>query len=126
MKKKLLLLSVPGMLGIAVFYLLPGMAAVYYAMIDNLFLRRFVGLENIMEVLTNENFLLSLWNLARICVMSTLGVMSVCMVLLFLVYLRGKVPYGIILCLLLPFFMPTASWVDVFQNRLQPVLEACT
>lgn len=125
-KKKLLLLSVPGMLGIAVFYLIPGMAAVYYAMIDNLFLRRFVGLKNIAEVLTNENFWLSVWNLARICVLSTLGVTGVCVVLLFLVYLRGRVPYGIILCLLLPFFMPTASWVDIFQNRLQPVLETCS
>ncbi len=125
MKKKLLLLSVPGMLGIVVFYLLPGMAAVYYAMIDNLFLRRFVGLKNIADVLTNENFWLSVWNLIRICVMSTLGVTGVCVALLFIIYQRGRVPYGIILCMLFPFFMPTASWAEIFQHRLQPVLEAC-
>lgn len=125
MKKKLLLLSFPGLLGAVLFYLIPGIIAVYYALIDNLFRRRFVGLKNIASVLANENFWLSVWNLFRISVMGTLGVISVCVVLLFIMYLRRRIPYGIILCMLLPFFMPTASWVDIFQDRLQPVLENC-
>lgn len=124
MKKKLLLLSLPGILGIAAFYLFPGMAAVYYAMIDNLFQRRFVGLENIMEILQNKNFWLSVWNLAWICLTSTLCVTGVGVGLLFPVYLRGKIPYGILLCMLVPFFLPTAAWVELFQNRLLPILEA--
>ncbi len=114
------------MLGVAAFYLLPGLAAVYYAVIDNLFRRSFVGLENIAGVLANENFWLSVWNLLRICAVSTAGVMAACVLLLFLVYLRGRVPYGILLLLLFPFFMPTASWVDIFQSRLLPVLESCS
>ena len=53
---------VPSLLGIAVFFLLPYLRVLYYSVINNQFQKKFVGVENYIEVLSNEYFRLAMKN----------------------------------------------------------------
>ncbi|MGN0577095.1 MAG: sugar ABC transporter permease, partial [Ruminiclostridium sp.] len=59
-KCKLCLL--PSLIGTAIFFVIPYIRVLYYSLIDNQFKRNFVGLDNYIETLQNEYFLLALKN----------------------------------------------------------------
>ena len=55
-------MALPGIIGVGILYLIPGCALFYYALINNVFQKKFVGLENFLEILSNPYFLLALKN----------------------------------------------------------------
>lgn len=62
---------IPSLLGTAVFFVIPYLRVLYYSVIDNQFMRNFVGLDNYAKTLQNKYFLLALKNsllLIVICV----------------------------------------------------------
>ena len=58
------LFLLPSLGGVLVFYLLPFVLSLYYGMIDNMGSRQFVGLQNVVETLTNPMFLQAAGNTA--------------------------------------------------------------
>lgn len=53
---------VPSFLGCALFFLIPYIRVLYYSVINNQFQKKFVGLENYVEVMENEFFQLAMKN----------------------------------------------------------------
>ena len=61
-QRQIKLTALPGIIGVGILYLIPGCALFYYALINNVFQKRFVGLENFTEILSNPYFRLALKN----------------------------------------------------------------
>lgn len=61
LKRKIMLLSLPALVGFAVFYILPMFRSVGYSFIENTFTKKFVWFDNYKAVLTNEFFLMALF-----------------------------------------------------------------
>lgn len=61
-QKKGLWLLFPGLAGFIVFYLAPFIYSFYYALIENTFTSKFVGLSNFIEVINNRYYMIALKN----------------------------------------------------------------
>jgi len=61
-KRKCILFALPGLLGFAIFYLLPFAVTGYYSTINNTREMAFVGFGNYLAVLANEYYMLALRN----------------------------------------------------------------
>ena len=57
-----ILLALPSLIGMMVFFLIPFVASLYLAMIDNPVGRNFVGLQHFIETINNGAFRLALRN----------------------------------------------------------------
>lgn len=113
-KCKLCLL--PSLIGTAIFFVIPYIRVLYYSVIDNQFRRNFVWLDNYIDTLTNEYFLLALKNsllLIAICVPA--------LIILALV-ISLALSYGIKwvrktrFAFVLPMVIPTASVVLIWRG----------
>jgi ABC-type sugar transport system permease subunit len=108
-----------GLLGFAVFFLLPFFLGIYYSMFDLLDGRRFVGLENYIDLLQNELFRMALFNTAVFTFLS-LGLMFLVSfgAAYFLRFSVRKIPRGL---LVLPLAVPAVSisfvWLWLFHHR---------
>ncbi len=111
----------PSLIGTAIFFVIPYIRVLYYSVIDNQFRRNFVWLDNYIDTLTNEYFLLALKNsllLIVICV-------PVLIILALVISLA--LSYGIKwirktrFAFVLPMVIPTASvaliWRSVFAEN---------
>ena len=56
-RQQMKFMALPGIIGVGILYLIPGCALFYYALINNVFQKKFVGLENFLEILSNPYFL---------------------------------------------------------------------
>ncbi len=101
--------------GTMLFFIIPYIRVLYYAMIDNQFRRNFVWLDNYIETLKNEYFLLALKNsmlLMIICV-PVLIVLAIMISLALSFGLRRLKAART--AFILPMLLPTASIVVVWQ-----------
>lgn len=55
-KKNSILYMLPSLLGILVFFLLPFLVVIYYAVVDNPISHQFVGLDNFIHIIQNSSF----------------------------------------------------------------------
>lgn len=74
-RQQMKLMALPGILGVIFLYILPGCALFYYAAINNVFQKRFVGLGNLLDILGNSYFLLALKNTVLLLVAALLMVL---------------------------------------------------
>lgn len=113
-KCKLCLL--PSLIGTAIFFVIPYIRVLYYSLIDNQFKRNFVGLDNYMETLTNEYFLLALKNsllLIVICVPVLIALaLLISLALSYGVKWVRKTRFAFVL----PMVIPTASIVLIWRS----------
>lgn len=113
-KCKLCLL--PSLIGTAIFFVIPYIRVLYYSVIDNQFRRNFVWLDNYIDTLTNEYFLLALKN--------SLLLIVICVPLLIILALviSLALSYGIKwirktrFAFVLPMVIPTASVVLIWRG----------
>lgn len=112
---KTALFIAPSFLGAAVFYILPFFVVGYYAIIDNIFSREFVGVANFANLLRNSIFRMAAKNTA---VFSAIAVpLAVIIPLLFAIMLMRKLPMGswFKTVLISPLMVPTASVVLIWE-----------
>ena len=105
----------PSFLGAAVFYILPFFVVGYYAIIDNIFSREFVGFANFANLLRNSIFRMAAKNTA---IFSAIAVpLAVVIPLLFAILLMRKLPMGswFKTVLISPLMVPTASVVLIWE-----------
>lgn len=105
----------PSFLGAAVFYILPFFVVGYYAIIDNIFSREFVGFANFANLLRNSIFRMAAKNTA---IFSAIAVpLAVIIPLLFAILLMRKLPMGswFKTVLISPLMVPTASVVLIWE-----------
>ncbi len=109
------LFILPSFLGAAVFYILPFFVVGYYAIIDNIFSREFVGIMNFANLLRNSIFRMAAKNTA---IFSAIAVpLAVIVPLLFAILLMRKLPMGswFKTVLISPLMVPTASVVLIWE-----------
>ncbi len=115
----------PSIAGTVVFFALPYIRMLYYSVIENQFVRRFVGLRHYGETLRNQYFLLALRNsvlMIVICIPVLIGLALV--ISLWLSYGRGR-EGRLRTAFVLPMVIPTASivliWQAVFTDTATPL-----
>jgi len=114
----LLLLALPGLAGLLIFYVLPFIISFYYTLIDNNVTKNFVGLNNFIELFTSGAFTLGLKNTGifmAICVPLNM-IFPLAMALL--LHKTGKLKSLFGLIFLLPLVIPSGSvahfWKSIF------------
>ncbi len=115
-RQQMRLTALPGMLGVGFLYLLPGCALFYYASINNVFQKRFVGLENLLDILSNSYFLLALKNTAVLLAAALALVLLLAILLVLPNAFFGWRTEGVAIVLLIPLFTPSVISVELLQN----------
>ena len=115
------LFLLPSLLGVLLFYVVPFGYSLWYALIDNMGARKFVGLKNFSDTLTNSLFQSAAYNSAVFMVISVPLGMAVALLLSLCLQKmkRGRVPA--IMALLLPLVVPSGTivyfWKVLFDNN---------
>lgn len=116
LKRRILLLSLPALVGFAVFYIIPMFRSVGYSFIENTFTKKFVGFENYKVVLTNEFFLMALKNTVIFSLISVLVTVLLALLLsLGLIKLSQRFSF-IKSFFVLPYVLPSASIIFIWQT----------
>ena len=106
----------PSLLGLALFYLLPLLLSLSYALLDNMGSRRFVGLQHFAATIGNQMFRQGLYNTALLLAigMPLLFALALAIALRVQTLRRGR---GVILALLLlPLMVPAAVTSHFWQS----------
>ena len=111
--------AIPGITGVGILYLLPGIAVLYYMVIDNVFQKKFVGLGNVIQILENPYFQLALRNTVRILTLCLAVTLSLSLALSLPGALLGKRWMLVGLLLILPFFMPTVLSAELWRGAME-------
>lgn len=111
----------PSLLGVMLFYTVPFLYSLYYAVIDNMGDRRFVGLKNFSDILRNSLFQNAAWNTVKImsvCVFWSMG-LALLLALCLQKLKRGRILATLIL--LLPMVVPSGTivffWKTLFDEN---------
>ncbi len=116
-----ILLILPSLLGIMLFYFIPFAVSLYYAMIDNVANMNFVWFDNFIQTLTNDLFLQASGNtLFFMAVSIPIGIfLSLCIALCLKKMKRGRIIASI--ALLLPIVVPSGTivyfWKIIFDTN---------
>ena len=109
---------VPSLLGMALFYVIPFFISVYYAFIDNMVSRQFVGLYNFIDIWNNLAFSLAARNTTVFMATSIpLNIVLALTFALLLKPLRSGIRRMLLVFFLLPLVIPSGS-VTFFWDRL--------
>ncbi len=114
-KRKCMLCMLPGIVGTAVFFVIPFLRVLHASFIDNQFQKNFVGWENYVEVLQNEYF--------RLALINSLLMIGICVPLLMVLALGLSVLLSLVVrrlrflrtAFVLPMVIPTAAIVLVWR-----------
>ena len=106
-------MALPGILGVGLLYLLPGCALFYYAGINNVFQKEFVGMGNLLEILGNPYFRLALKNTVLLLTATLALVLCLALLLSFPKAFFGIRFWGLGLLFLIPFFAPSVILAEV-------------
>lgn len=115
-QQQMKLTALPGMLGVGFLYLLPGCALFYYAGINNVFQKQFVGLCNLLSILSNPYFLLALKNTVILLAATLMVVLLLGILLILPEAFWGFRMSGVAAVLLIPLFMPSVLSVELLQS----------
>lgn len=114
-QRQMKLTALPGIIGVGILYLIPGCALFYYALINNVFQKRFVGLENFTEILSNPYFRLALKNTIFLLGLFLFLTLLLGMILCIPVAFFGWKMTAFSLILLVPLFMPSVLSVGLVE-----------
>ena len=121
--RKCIYFALPGLVGFAVFYLLPFAVTGYYSTINNTREMAFVGLGNYRLVLTNEYYLLALRNTLVFSAASVLCLLALSLLFAALISQAASRASGFFRsAFMLPVFIPTAAivtfWRVIFNEEI--------
>ena len=110
----------PSFIGIMAFYIVPFLLSLYFAMIDNMMNKEWVGLKNFKLLFENELFLSALRNTGIFCgIAIPLGMaIALLLVLVLKKQRRGRI---LLILLLIPLIVPSgtviAFWKYLFERN---------
>jgi multiple sugar transport system permease protein len=110
------LLSIPGLAGFALFYFLPFLLSLNYAVIDNVFKKNFIGTGNFIKLFNNEVYLLALTNTLTFITSATIMLVFCSLILSLISIYAGKIYKYCCFTFLMPVFLPTASTAFIWHN----------
>ena len=105
----------PSFGGVSIFYAVPFLVVIFYAMVDNPISKRFVFLDNFINVFQNQAFQLAAWNTFKFSL--TAVPLAVIISLLMAFLLDKRIPFASKFrsIYLSPMMVPVASIILVFQ-----------
>ena len=105
----------PSFLGVMLFFILPFLVVIYYALIDNPTTANFVGLENFEKLFSNNAFILALKNTGMFSLTAVPLVVVIALALA--VLLESNIPYKSTFrtIFLSPMIVPAASIILIWQ-----------
>ncbi len=105
----------PSFLGVLVFFVIPFMVVIFYALVDNPISQNFVGLDNFKYVIENKAFMKAVKNTAQFSAISV--PLAVVLSLLLAIMLEAKIPFRsqFRTFFLSPMMVPVASVVLIWQ-----------
>jgi len=120
--RKCILFALPGLLGFAVFYLLPFAVSGYYSTINSTREMTFVGLNNYHIVLSNQYYMLALRNTLIFSTTSVMCLLALSLLFAALISQAAAKASGFLRSsFLLPVFIPTAAivtfWRVIFKEE---------
>ncbi len=119
--KRYVLFLLPSLLGMLAFYVIPFGYSLYYALIDNMGDRRFVGLKNFTDTVQNPLFLRAAGNTLVFTVLAVALSMSIALLLSLCLQKVRRGRGAVTLALLLPLVTPSGSivyfWNVLFGNN---------
>ena len=115
-KTKAKLLMIPGLVGFALFYLVPLFWSLYYALIDNNFKQTFVGLRHFENLFANEFFVRALVNTLCFSAVSVVLIIAFSLVISVMFLYAGKRTRFLRSLFLLPMLLPTAAVAFLWRN----------
>ena len=114
--RKCILFALPGLLGFALFYLLPFVITGYYSTINNTREMAFVAFDNYHAVLTNQYYMLALRNTMLFSAASVLCLLAFSMLFAALISQATAKASGFFRsAFMLPVFIPTAAIVTFWR-----------
>lgn len=120
LRAKFLLLALPALAGFVLLYLYPFFRTLWYSLINNTFQKRFVFLDNYLEVLRNEYFQLALRNTLVFSLAGVTCIVVLSLLLSFGLFRLSRRFVFLKYLLISPMILPTASiifvWRLVFQS----------
>ncbi len=114
-RKKVLLLCIPGFAGFILFYLFPFLKSFQYSMINNTLSQKFVFLDNYISVIGNKYYQLALKNTF---IFSLVGVLSIMLFSVLVSFLLWKISSKLSFVknlFMLPMILPTASIIAFWK-----------
>lgn len=114
-KKQDILLLIPSVLGILIFFVIPFFEVFLYAVTENRFTKKFVGIQNFIYVLQNAYFQLAFKNTFVFTITAGLITLLFSLIVAFLLaHLSGK-SKRLQKVFYLPFFLPSVTIVTLWQ-----------
>ena len=115
----ILLLLLPSLVGLAVFYVVPFGISVYFSLIDNAVSRQFVGLSNLVDTWNNQAFAIAVRNTLVFMVVSIpLNIALALGLALGLRPIRAWLRRFLIVFFLLPLVIPSGSMIFFWQRLI--------
>lgn len=109
------LFTLPAILGMTVFFLIPFALSVYISMTTGLNSTKFVGLKNYAEMLQNSTFQLAAWNTLRFILIAVPLIMIISLLIALLLYRRLRGHEFFRAAFIFPLVLPVASIILFFQ-----------
>ena len=105
----------PSLGGVSVFYAIPFLVVIFYALVDNPISKRFVFLDNFINVFQNQAFQLAAWNTLKFSLVAVPLAVIISLLMAFL--LDERIPFASKFrsIYLSPMMVPVASIILVFQ-----------
>ncbi len=115
----------PSVIGTVVFFALPYVRILYYSVIENQFIRKFVGLQHYVDTIQNQYFQLALKNSLLIIVICIPLLLGLALLISLGLSYGGKRMSRLRTAFVLPLVIPTASiiliWQTVFTDTSAPL-----
>lgn len=114
--KKSLPYLLPSFAGLSVFYVIPFLLSFYYALINNMGSREFVGLQNFINTVQNQMFQKGLFNTA---VFMLISIPALILMALLIALLLKRMPHGrsvLMATLMFPIIIPSAVTAHFWQS----------
>lgn len=109
------LFLLPSLLGVLLFFIIPFVFSLYYAMIDNMSSKQFVGLRHFIETLQNDLFLSAGFNTLVFLVLSVVLGMTLSLLLALALRRLHRGRAVVVALLLLPMVVPSGTIVQFWR-----------
>jgi multiple sugar transport system permease protein len=110
------LFLLPSLLGLMIFYLIPFVMSLYYAMIENMSTKKFVGFKNFADTLKSDAFLTGLSNTGIFIGLTITIGMFLALLIALMIRKMEKCRGVMALIFLLPLVIPTGTMVFIWKS----------
>ncbi len=115
LKGKYILLLIPGLAGVMIFYVIPFFASVYYSLVEGTFSSKFAGISNYVSIFSNRYFRLALANTLEFTSVAVPATVFISFIVALLLVSRVKKFLAVRMAFIVPVLLPSAAVIFFWQ-----------